>query len=482
MYRRPGKLRRRLVLLTISSLALAAACADPPSGARTPTELAPRAGAAAGGTYTLTVRVTEATGNRGVPGLTVVPFEKDAGPFTADGAFAVAETNSDGVAVIDGLAQGSYCVTVRDVPRAIYAYDQRIVPNPGDLRDLPTVPPSGANVGLVTGKSLKPVPFTAGNFRTYCQTRAAPLSLQKNTSIKLSLLGSRDVTPAGVGWTFLDLNGAEVRPGVFTVIELPTSTPWFVTRKNANQLPADVRPGLLVASTDHGTPGAGAIARGEAVSLQTTLLKPDDGQGRLTAAFHATAGAATDTTVYMQPLVCRVTPATEKAGDGNGGVDFVGFSEPGQDPQVRLGVSADPSLALDDRRVAIWFLQKGSGGATLNLRFVGGDVANLKVDYTCDGAGTVGVCTGTGQNGGVIGQAFGTRLDDGSVRVALVVRGIRPGVRAIDVQLATPGDQFPDAARSGPATPAGFFRLAVPDVSSAGCDIGYGSDDRFWVN
>lgn len=475
---RRAKLRRTMVLPSIYFLAVltaVSACADPQAGGRAPTELAPRAAESAVSTYSLTVTVTQATGSQGVPGLTVVPFNTESGPFTASGGFAIATTDANGVAKIDGLPAGAYCVTVRQVPNSVFTYPNRVAPPMNDASDSPAVPASGATVGLITGKSLKPVPFTLGAFQTYCQSAAAPINLQKNTSIKLSLLGSKDVTPASVSWTLLDLNGEQVFPAAFTAIELPDTTPWF---KSQSGLPSDVVPALLVATTASQSSSAVGLAAGQAVSIQTTLLRPSDEQGRITATLGTVAGVDGGV-VYMQPLVCKVVKGPEPSGDNNGGLDLVGVT-PESPPQVKMGISADQALGLDDRRMALWYVQKGTGSASLNLRFVGGDVANLHYDYACDAAGTVNVCTGTqgGPASPVVAKVFGTRLGDGSVRVALVVKGIRDGVTAVDVQLSTTGDQFPDASRSGQV--AGFFRLEVPDPTS--CDAGFGSDDRFWVN
>lgn len=360
-----------------------------------------------------------------VKGQTVIAVDDQHGPYadpTDASSLQEDVTNTQGLAVIDGLDDGEYCVHASPVRTP----SGKVMPSSED-------PALGENLGTaVTGDPKgNGVELTVTNFDGECLGGNA--SIRPGDKLTLTLVAGN-----AVEGTFKTLDGDDGEISAWVVADVSSLVPWSLPTGDVD--PASVKPGLFVsAAKDNGKPRfATDVPEGE-VAFESDKV-PGPSSSIQTASFR-TSETGDLGSIATEPLRCKTNSVKEELGDGDD-VDFKGPYNPGF-----LAEDADLTGPIADE-FAISYAQT-AGDATLKLRARTKNTKRLVAEYTCSESG----CEITKEKGPlakdlevkIFGDAIGGK---GSDRVSWIITGL-PDDPDLVVQsgLSTSGDKVPDAAR-----------------------------------
>lgn len=362
-----------------------------------------------------------------VPGREVVAVHSSNGAYR-EGDFRSADTGDDGVAVIENLESGEYCV--RTTP--LEAPTSLVPPNDPDQ------PPAFSDdFGTAVSTASGSEPLTLENFKDGC---LADPPLEPGDEVTLDLQSEA----GDVNGSFQLLDGdQDTEVSAWMVTDVGSVLSDFGVRGSwLENLPSTLRErvkdgtariGLFVtAAEDEGTTDFTIAAPGGKTVIESDKVPIGDA---LQTASASTSGSGEVGTVTTEPLYCRTNEVEESSDDG----DEVELKGP-----YLHGFLADAELGVLEDEFGISYAQS-AGEAKLKVRAKAKNTKRLVVDYECDADGT---CTILKERGGLA-----KKLDDvtlgaaGDDRVRWVISGLPDGTTLVQSGVSTSGDQMPNASK-----------------------------------
>jgi len=379
------------------------------------------------------IKVTLEDGETAVSGRRVVAVSSAHGPYRDDHSLQSAVTNDGGVAIIDDLEPGGYCVRVTALARTTTVIAPDSHETPPVLAD-----PTGT---ALSGDGMT-VPLTRDLFRTYC-IEDPPLSPGEVVTLDLqpldeSVSGTFDTeNPEEMSaWMVVDVGGLLSSSTRDDWIDyLPSS---LAERVNSGR----ARIGLFLtgANDDESqdfsipTPGGDAALEGDKLPAA--------------GAFETVSAPVTDGSIagslVSEPLWCASETTGEPSTDG-GSVEFEGPVEFGFLAEADLGAVLDPP------GFGVTYSQ-GDGEAKLKLRAkTSKNTKRLVVDYSCgviDGERDCEVEKLSGALANRVDVDLGdAAVEGGKFGLRWIVTGFPKDTETVLFGLSGPNDQFPNSSR-----------------------------------
>lgn len=369
----------------------------------------------------------------------VVAVSSDHGPYRDDHSLQSAVTNDDGVAVIDDLEPGSYCVRVTALARTTTVI-------PPDSHETP--PELASPLGTALSGSDGTVPLTREGFAEYCldldEGPEPPLSPGDMVTLELQPLGATTVNG-----TFGTENEQEMSAwmvvDVGSLLGSSTRDAWIDNLPSALRERVDdgrAKIGLfLTGDDDEGTQEFSIPSPGGNTALEGDKLPAGTGYETVSA---SVSDASIDGGLVSEPLWCTSATTDEPSTDG-GSVEFEGPVEFGFLAEADLGAVLDPP------GFGVTYLQ-GDGEAKLKLRAkTSKNTKRLVVDYRCgviDGERDCEVEKLSGALGKRVDVDLGdAALEGGKFGLRWIVTGLPKDTETVLFGLSGPNDQFPNSSK-----------------------------------